>query len=200
MFANEFGGMLRWYPTTVEELRVKITGNVVLPQNLESIIKSSVVRDQGWVWVTDKDAPPYDPTQEKIVYGVPLKVGGKWFRYPKIHMLNTQEKTEMFLVQFAKLKKMLDNRVTALIEQKAVDLGYGDEFTDAKSSICSYVHSNIPQFRREAKSFIAWRDSIWMYLLGLQNDIEAGKITIPTQDEVIAGLPEFVMLSSTTNT
>lgn len=54
------------------------------------------------------------------------------------------------------VRSQLDSRVSELIESTAKSLGY-----DSMISAASYVTSTIPQYKKEAKALVAWRDSVW---------------------------------------
>ena len=58
-------------------------------------------------------------------------------------------------------------------------------------SCASYAESTNPTWAAQAKSFIAWRDSIYVYALQVQSNIQQGQLA-PTKEEFIAGFPVMV--------
>lgn len=59
-------------------------------------------------------------------------------------------------------------------------------------SCASYINSSVVQWKNEATTFIAWRDSIYNYAIAQQTLMQSGKRTIPTFDEFKTELPVIV--------
>ena len=52
----------------------------------------------------------------------------------------------------------------------------------------AYLASEVPRWRRDAEDWVAHRDAVMAYALGVQNAVAAGGAA-PTLDEFKAGLP-----------
>lgn len=84
----------------------------------------------------------------------------------------------------------ITNAVQTHLDKAVQTLNYDNGFACA-----SYATSGNPKFRAEAQSYVKWRDEVWARCYALLDDYQAGKIEMPTTDEVIAMLPEFVVES-----
>jgi hypothetical protein len=62
---------------------------------------------------------------------------------------------------------------------------------DSAISIATYVSSTNEQWKGEADAFVAWRDSVYMYALGVLSDVQNGGVA-PSEAEFLAALPEMV--------
>ncbi|HWV44140.1 hypothetical protein [Pseudorhodoplanes sp.] len=70
------------------------------------------------------------------------------------------------------------------ILQVAAQRGYSSAV-----SLASYVTSVIPLWQAEAQTFVAWRDSVWIYALSELVKVQNGQREIPTLAALIAELP-----------
>ena len=80
--------------------------------------------------------------------------------------------------------KMYCSLVNSILTQKALEMGY-----DGVISILSYLSSTNAQWRAEAETFNAWRDSVWAAALPFINDFSAGKAERLTDDDFLSMLP-----------
>ena len=55
----------------------------------------------------------------------------------------------------------------------------------------SYLTSSNARWKQDAEDWVAHRDAVMEYALGLINAVEAGEAAIPTMEEFTAGLPEI---------
>lgn len=79
-----------------------------------------------------------------------------------------------------------------LVEDHVNQVARTRRYTDAVSC-ASYVASTNATWSAEASVFVAWRDAVWALVYGLEDKALAGEIgTVPTADELIAGLPAIV--------
>lgn len=58
----------------------------------------------------------------------------------------------------------------------------------------SYATSSEPKFRKEAESYILWRDKVWTKCYALLDEYEVGEIAMPSVEEVLSSLPKFEIL------
>lgn len=63
---------------------------------------------------------------------------------------------------------------------------------DGILSLASYATSTHPPFAAEGRAGADWRDSVWGYCYQILADVQAGRRTIPTEDQLIAELPIMV--------
>lgn len=64
------------------------------------------------------------------------------------------------------------------------------QYNDAVSLV-SYVNSTNTQWKSEAETFIAWRDSVWSYAFDELQKVQQGIIQAPTIEEFINSLPKI---------
>lgn len=71
--------------------------------------------------------------------------------------------------------------VEARIEAQARALGYS-----SAAQLASYAASTVPEWAAEARTFVAWRDAVW---LAVQAHLAGAGDTLPEADRVLAKLP-----------
>ena len=94
----------------------------------------------------------------------------------------TQEEIE------ARIQKQLTDAVQNYLDAKAQELNY-----DSCLSVCSYIDTGVQKFDDEGKAFRAWRSQVWAKGYEILAQVQAGERGIPTEEELIAELPEFVI-------
>ncbi len=77
-----------------------------------------------------------------------------------------------------------------LVQTAIDDTAQSRQYRDG-ISCASYAQSTNPTWAAEAQAFIAWRDAMFIYALGVFKSIEDGN-PAPTQEEFIAGFPTMV--------
>lgn len=82
------------------------------------------------------------------------------------------------------MKKLYIEAVQNRLDSFAQSKGY-----DGIMSACTYVASSIASFANEAQRCVLLRDETWNACYKILTDIEQGKRTIPTIDEMLAELP-----------
>lgn len=88
----------------------------------------------------------------------------------------------------AETQKQLTDAVQHVLDSKAQELLY-----DNCLSVCSYIDTGVPKFDAEGKAFRAWRSAVWAKGYEILAEVQEGKREIPTEEELIAELPELVI-------
>lgn len=94
----------------------------------------------------------------------------------------TQEEIE------ARIQKQLTDAVQHVLDAKAQELNY-----DNCLSVCSYIDTGVARFDAEGRAFRAWRSAVWAKGYEILAQVQSGERTIPTEEELIAELPELVI-------
>ena len=88
-----------------------------------------------------------------------------------------------------RIQKQLTNAVQHVLDSKAQELNY-----DNCLSVCSYIETGVAKFDAEGKAFRAWRSAVWAKGYEILAQVQAGQRGIPTEAELIAELPELVIV------
>jgi hypothetical protein len=134
---------------------------------------------QSLVIQIQEDAFPVHPNYQWIDCNEDVKVGDSW-------------NGENFIPKEEPIKTMEDilrdykNLLKDFVNRKAREKQY-----DSALSIATYVNSTNEQWKTEADAFIAWRDSVYIYALGVLGDVQNGGAA-PSEAEFLAALPEMV--------
>jgi hypothetical protein len=73
------------------------------------------------------------------------------------------------------------------VDAVAQGKGYRDGYAAA-----TYASSGIPQWKTEATTFIAWRDSVWVASFTIMAEVEQKVRAQPSIETLIASLPQIV--------
>lgn len=101
---------------------------------------------------------------------------------PYVPLEPTQEEIE------ARIQKQLTDAVQHVLDSKAQELNY-----DSCLSVCSYIDTGVARFDSEGKAFRAWRSAVWERGYEILAEVQEGKREIPTEEELLAELPELVI-------
>lgn len=88
----------------------------------------------------------------------------------------------------ARIQNQLTNAVQRVLDKKAQELNY-----DSCLSVCSYINTGIAKFDDEGNAFRAWRSAVWAKGYEILELVKTGKMAIPSEEELIAMLPELVI-------
>jgi hypothetical protein len=87
----------------------------------------------------------------------------------------------------ASIKSRLTSAIQSMLDEKAQERNY-----DNILSLCTYATSPTVKFADEGQAAIKWRDEVWAKGYSILADVESGERAIPTVDELLAELPNFV--------
>lgn len=87
------------------------------------------------------------------------------------------------------IQKQLTEAVQNVLDSKAQELNY-----DNCLSVCSYIDTGVARFDAEGKAFRAWRSAVWAKGYEILAQVQAGERGIPTESELLAELPELVIV------
>ena len=87
----------------------------------------------------------------------------------------------------ASTKSRLTSAIQSTLDEKAQERGY-----DSILSLCTYATSPTAKFSKEGQAGVSWRDEVWAKGYTILDDVESGTRAIPTADELLAELPDFV--------
>lgn len=79
--------------------------------------------------------------------------------------------------------------VQDFMDSKAQELNYDSIFT-----AITYENDTNIKFAKEAEAFKAWRSKVWTICYAVLDDVLVGNRTMPTKEELIAELPELVIV------
>lgn len=87
----------------------------------------------------------------------------------------------------AEIKAMKVALVQRHLDQAATALGY-----DSIANAITYADEpSVPKFQAEGRAFRAWRSLVWDTCYRILDQVKAGEREIPTDDELLAELPEL---------
>ena len=92
------------------------------------------------------------------------------------------------------IQKQLTDAVQRVLDNKAKELNY-----DSCLSVCSYIDTGVAKFDAEGRAFRAWRSAVWAKGYEILAQVQAGQRGIPTEAELIAELPELVIVYEDAN-
>ena len=158
---------------------VRLEFNFSIPPNLPQNLKMLHWKDpnlDGSMYRTDSDESnvPLEETEENY---------NLWVK-PFVELWEAEWK-RVYPIQ---IQKQLTDAVQRVLDKKAQELNY-----DSCLSVCSYVDTGFARFDTEGKAFRQWRSAVWHKGYEILNLVKSGEMQIPSEEELIAMLPELVI-------
>ena len=107
--------------------------------------------------------------------------GRRRFQIVTVPEPTEEEKTAALQAQYVVM-------VQAILDNEAKAYGY-----DSILSVCSYVDTGVSKYDTEGKAFRQWRSEVWEKAFEMLEQIKAGEVAMPTEEELKAYLPELVI-------
>ncbi len=85
------------------------------------------------------------------------------------------------------VQKQLTDVVQAYMDDKVLERGYAGIL-----AACTYATSSNGKFAAEGQACVLWRDEVWASCYAILAEVLAGERGIPTEEELLAELPELV--------
>ena len=124
---------------------------------------------------------------ESDTYVPPDRSSAAWDRYRawlKQGNVPSPPPTESIVVDPAETIALLTIAVQEHLDSWARERGY-----DGILSACSYAASTDPRFGPEGRAAVAARDATWAACYLILGAVEAGTLTVPTEESLISELP-----------
>lgn len=177
MFIKILNNQIEKYPYTPSDLFTEFS-DTSFPADLTSADISSF----GVYNVVPADRPIVDYTQvvEEVM---PVLNNGRWTQVWNIRTATPEE-------QSAAVAKIVQERVDAVqshLDQVAQTRNYSSIL-----SACSYASGTHPKYSAEGKACLEWREAVWDTCYQILNEVQAGTRPVPTNEEVIAELPQLI--------
>lgn len=189
---DESGLFIGAEETELDPLESKLQGKEIylLPSNAtfdkpkEKDGFVSVWDGKKWLFVEDNRGVEY--WLEGDEYGTPPRVMEELGTLPdgavSVAPEMTQEQKE------AQIQNKLTNAVQRFLDKKAQELNY-----DNCLSVCSYIDTGVQKFDDESRAFRKWRSAVWAKGYEILDLVKMGEMAIPSEEELIAMLPELVI-------
>ena len=87
-----------------------------------------------------------------------------------------------------RIQSQLTEVIQDVLDAKAKELNY-----DSCLSVCSYIDTGIQKFDDEGRAFRTWRSQVWALGYQILDEVTKGLRSIPTEQELIALLPELTI-------
>lgn len=132
------------------------------------------------VWLIPANAtsiPPLQPLDGHIV----MFRGDAWEYIPVTPPPPEPEPTE------AEILATMKSAIQRYLDTKSKEREY-----DGILSLCTYAASTNPKFAAEGRAGVLWRDACWAKGYEIMGAVLNGLRPIPTVDELLAEMPEFV--------
>lgn len=146
-----------------------------------NLLDESTINGYNFYKFIDSEKPGYNPLSQKIITQL-------FFENNSIVPVYTVENlsNEEVGAILSGLKSSLAASVENYLNSKVLERDY-------KSVIhaCSYAESTVPQYKAEALSVVAWRDSVWIKAYSIQEEVLNGQRDVPSENELLAELPSL---------
>lgn len=84
------------------------------------------------------------------------------------------------------LQRYYTDLIQKILDAEAKKLGY-----DSCLSVCSYINTGVQKFDDEGVAFRTWRSAVWAKSYEILDNVQSGKIEIPSEEELIKMLPKL---------
>ena len=142
---------------------------------------------EGYAEITPMTAPTFNQYTQSYAEVTPqINDQGVYEQSFQIIDFTGQDLTDGLALKKSDSIEQAERAVQDYINTQCVSLGY-----DNVNSIAKYL-TNENDFYAECQSLSLWIGKVWTKTLSIQADVEAGTISEPTPEELVAMLPVYV--------
>ena len=120
-------------------------------------------------------------------------IDGQWYEFGYAPMKSEEQKQKEAVVA---LQKHYTDLIQRYLDETAHAYGYtgvNEGVAGACNSVCTYVDTGVAKFDAEGVAFRKWRSAVWGKGYELLAEVQAGARPVPTEEELVALLPELVI-------
>lgn len=87
--------------------------------------------------------------------------------------------------------EQIEAQKVAIVQQHMDAAAQALRYDSITTAITYAEEPAVPKFQAEGRAFRAWRSQVWAVCYAILAEVEAGQRAVPTDEELIAALPEL---------